>query len=69
MGLREAWTNAEGEACAVQAPTFADVNGDGHLEILVGSLSGAIFVLDRAGRDVENFPFYTQVAQPSLSSP
>lgn len=44
----------------IQAATFADVNGDGHLEVLVASTSGAVYVLDRNGRDVKNFPFYTQ---------
>ncbi len=45
----------------LQAPTFADVNDDGHLEILISAISGAVYVMDRNGRDVKNFPFYTQV--------
>ena len=38
--------------------TFGDVNGDGALEVIVGTLSGAVYVMDaRTGKDVEPFPF------------
>ena len=46
----------------MQAATFADIDSDGMLEILVASANGAVYVLEgRTGRDSPNFPFYTQV--------
>ncbi len=34
------------------------MNGDGVLEVVVGTLSGKIYVLDgKTGRDVNHFPF------------
>ena len=53
--------------CLLQAPSFADVNGDGYLEILTSSVSGAVYVMDRHGRDLRNFPFYTQVSFSSYT--
>lgn len=56
----ELWERHLGSAIT-QAATFADVNGDGLLEILIASTSGAIHVLEGiSGRDTANFPFYTQ---------
>lgn len=44
-----------------QAPTFGDINGDGALEVVLGSASGAVFALAGAtGRDVAPFPFRTR---------
>ena len=58
-------TTIKADPCPVaqlQAPTFADVNADGELEVLLGGTSGAIFALSGiSGEDSRNFPFYTQV--------
>ena len=43
-----------------QVPVFGDVNGDGVLEVVLGSSSGVLVVLSGiSGRDVAPFPFRT----------
>ena len=53
----------------VQGVTLGDVNGDGRLEVVCGTTSGQIFVLDgHTGRNIPNFPFQThgRIAAPVL---
>jgi hypothetical protein len=41
-----------------QAATAGDVNGDGNLEVVLGTANGFIFALDGStGEDIANFPF------------
>lgn len=41
--------------------TFADVNGDGELEVVVGTYNGRVYVLHGAtGTDVAPFPFQVE---------
>jgi hypothetical protein len=43
---------------SLQAVTFGDVNGDGQLEVVVGTLSGKIYVMSgKTGKDIKPFPF------------
>ncbi len=52
--------HASKSAVSWQAPVFGDVNGDGVLEVVLGSSSGVLFVLSGiSGRDVAPFPFRT----------
>lgn len=56
--------------CACQAPVFGDVNGDGVLEVVLGTATGAIAVLSGiSGRDVAPFPFMTHGSISSQVSP
>lgn len=49
---------------SLQAPTFADVNDDGLLEVLMGGTNGAIYVLmGDSGQNAPNFPVYAQVQE------
>ena len=53
----------------MQGVTLGDVNGDGRLEVVFGTTSGQIFVLDgHTGRNIPNFPFQThgRIAAPVL---
>ena len=53
----------------MQAPTFADVDADGELEVLLGTTSGAIYVLrGNSGETAPNFPIYSQVTTVLASS-
>ncbi len=48
--------------CTTQSVTLGDVDGDGALEVVVGTASGDIHVVRAAtGADVAPFPFRTQV--------
>lgn len=53
-----------------QAPTFADVNGDGELEVLLGSTDGGIHALRaKTGTNAEHFPVWAQVSRKSYTFP
>ncbi len=44
----------------LQVPVFGDINGDGVLEVVIGTSSGVVVVLSGiSGRDVAPFPFRT----------
>ena len=56
---KELWERHLGSAIGTGA-TLADVDGDGKLEIMIGTFDGRIFVLDGAtGIDKPGFPFRT----------
>ena len=56
------WTKALGPT-HLSSPVIADVNGDGHLDVVTADLSGMLHVLDgRTGRDLPGWP---QPVQPS----
>lgn len=43
-----------------QAPTVGDIDGDGHTELVVPTISGKIHVLDgRDGSSIGRYPFIT----------
>lgn len=45
----------------MQAASLGDVNGDGKLEVVVGTEGGALHVLEgSSGRPLPNFPFQAQ---------
>lgn len=45
----------------VQAPSLGDINGDGVLEVVIATASGAVHALSGiSGRDVAPFPFRTR---------
>ncbi len=47
--------------CHLQAPSLGDINGDGVLEVVFASASGAVYALSGiSGRDVAPFPFRTR---------
>ena len=47
-------------ALSCQVPVFGDINGDGVLEVVLGSASGVLVVLSGiSGLDVAPFPFRT----------
>ena len=54
----------------LQAPSFADVNEDGFLEVILGAADGGVYVLSGlTGLDMPGFPFYTQVPFPPCFPP
>ena len=54
----------------MKAPSFADVNEDGFLEVILGAADGGVYVLSGlTGLDMSGFPFYTQVPFPPCSPP
>ena len=56
---KEVWERHVGSAIGAGA-TLADFDGDGKLEIIIGTFDGRIFVLDGAtGKDKPGFPFRT----------
>ncbi|HUI47271.1 MAG TPA: VCBS repeat-containing protein, partial [Acidimicrobiia bacterium] len=62
-------TAEAGVACAGQASSgavFADVNGDGHLDVVTADLSGYVHVLD--GRTGQDLPGWPQPVQPRAGS-
>ena len=51
-----AWTTRIGPT-HLSSPVIADVNGDGHLDVVTADLSGMLHVLDgRTGRDLPGWP-------------
>ena len=55
------WATALGPS-HLSSPVVADVNGDGHLDVLTADLSGMLHVLDgRNGRDLPGWPQPVQV--------
>jgi hypothetical protein len=55
------WAKAIGPT-HLSSPVIADVNGDGHLDVLTADLSGVLHVLDgRTGRDLPGWPQPVQV--------
>jgi hypothetical protein len=60
-----AWSRAIGPT-HLSSPTIADVNGDGHPDVVTSDLSGMLHVLDgRTGRDLPGWP---QPIQPRAGS-
>ena len=58
---RAAWSKAIGPT-HLSSPVIADVNGDGHLDVVTADLSGMLHVLDgRTGRDLPGWPQPVQV--------
>jgi len=56
-----AWTTQLGPT-HLSSPVIADVNGDGHLDVVTADLSGMLHVLDgRTGRDLRGWPQPVQV--------
>ena len=55
------WTKPLGPT-HLSSPVIADVNGDGHLDVVTADLSGMLHVLDgRTGRDLPGWPQPVQV--------
>jgi hypothetical protein len=56
-----AWTTQLGPT-HLSSPVIADVNGDGHLDVVTADLSGTLHVLDgRTGRDLPGWPQPIQI--------
>lgn len=43
------------------APTLADLTGDGHLEIIVTTLDGHLYIFDSNGDSLSGFPFRVEI--------
>ncbi|CAL8462321.1 g1854 [Coccomyxa elongata] len=53
----------------VQAsPTLADINGDGKLEVIIGTNMGFVYVLDCEGRTVEGWPLQMGAVQGQVAA-
>ncbi len=49
-------------------PSFADVDGDGKLEVLVGDEDGRIHAIRRSGKEAKNYPIAVGAAVTSVAS-
>ncbi|EIE24136.1 integrin alpha N-terminal domain-containing protein [Coccomyxa subellipsoidea C-169] len=49
------------------SPTLADINGDGKLEIIIGTNMGFVYVLDCEGRTVEGWPLQMGAVQAQVA--
>ena len=53
----------------MSSPILADVNGDGKVEILIGSMNGSVFVLKNDGKmDINSLEYFTPVNSWLISS-
>lgn len=54
------WCNLMHSCCVPQGPTIGDVDGDGHTDVVVPTLSGNIYVLSgKDGSIVRPYPYRT----------
>src|SRR5205823_1206956 len=60
-----AWSKPIGPT-HLSSPVIADVNGDGHLDVVTADLSGVLHVVD--GRNGHELPGWPQLVQPRAGS-
>ncbi|XP_068638086.1 protein DEFECTIVE IN EXINE FORMATION 1 [Aristolochia californica] len=64
--LDQSTTSGSYRAYIYSSPTVADLDGDGYLDILVGTSYGLFYVLDHHGKVRENFPLQMAEIQSSV---